>query len=130
MDFVGTAEGFYSYTENRYIYQYKDHLGNARVNYAKKGDGTVEITDTNDYYPFGLNHIGSTYKGYLGSYYNYKYNGKEIPETGMFDYGARFYMPDIGRWGISNPLAEKMTRYSPYNYVFNSLNRFIDPDRR
>ncbi|VXC61067.1 hypothetical protein CHRYSEO8AT_790003 [Chryseobacterium sp. 8AT] len=27
--------------------------------------------------------------------YNYKYNGKELQETGMYDYGARFYMPDM-----------------------------------
>jgi len=128
LDFVVTAEGFYSYAENRYIYQYRDHLGNARVSFAKKIDGSVEITDTNDYYPFGLNHIGTEYKGYLGSYYNYKYNGKEIQETGMFDYGARFYMPDIGRWGVVDPLAETSRRWSPYTYAYNNPIRFIDPD--
>ena len=129
LDFVPTAEGFYSFAENRYIYQYRDHLGNARLSYAKKLDGSLEITDKNDYYPFGLNHIGGS-KSKLGSYNNYKYNGKELQETGMYDYGARMYMSDIGRWGVVDPLAEKMRRHSPYNYAFNNPIRFIDPDGR
>uniref|UniRef100_UPI001E299646 RHS repeat-associated core domain-containing protein n=1 Tax=Chryseobacterium sp. c4a TaxID=1573582 RepID=UPI001E299646 len=129
LDFVPTSEGFYSFTENRYIYQYKDHLGNIRVSFAKDSTGVLEITDTNNYYPFGLNHVGGD-KGLLGGYLNYKYNGKELQETGMYDYGARFYMPDLGRWGVVDPLAEKMTRHSPYNYAFNNPLRFIDPDGR
>ncbi|MBP1165652.1 RHS repeat-associated protein [Chryseobacterium sp. PvR013] len=131
LDFVPTAEGFYSFTENRYIYQYRDHLGNARVSFAKNSEGALEITDTNNYYPFGLNHIeGMLSTSNFGGYYSYKYNGKELQETGMYDYGARFYMPDIGRWGVVDPLAEKMTRHSPYNYAFNNPIRFIDPDGR
>ncbi|HCN48562.1 MAG TPA: sugar-binding protein [Chryseobacterium sp.] len=129
LDFVPTAEGFYSFTENRYIYQYKDHLGNARVNYAKNSAGALEITDTNNYYPFGMNHIGGI-KSQLGGYLNYKYNGKELQETGMYDYGARFYMPDLGRWGVVDPLAEKDRRWTPYRYAYNNPLIFIDPDGR
>ncbi|WP_223878140.1 RHS repeat-associated core domain-containing protein [Chryseobacterium vrystaatense] len=38
--------------------------------------------------------------------YQYKYNGKELQESGMYDYGVRFYMPDLARWGGIDPLAE------------------------
>ncbi|WFB67673.1 RHS repeat-associated core domain-containing protein [Chryseobacterium sp. WX] len=107
----------------------RNHLGNARISFARNSAGALEITDANVYYPFGMNHlkIGNALFG-QGTYKNYKYNGKELQETGMYDYGARFYMPDIGRWGVVDPLAEKMIRYSPYNYAYNNPTRFIDPD--
>uniref|UniRef100_UPI0028A6AB53 RHS repeat domain-containing protein n=1 Tax=Chryseobacterium taichungense TaxID=295069 RepID=UPI0028A6AB53 len=130
LNFFPTAEGFYDYEKKEYIYQYKDHLGNVRVSY-KKGNNGIEITDQNDYYPFGMN-IPREGKAVFGtsSMYNYKYNGKELQETGMYDYGWRQYMPDIGRWGVVDPLAEQYRRWSPYNYAVSNPIRFIDPDGR
>ncbi|WP_241615187.1 RHS repeat-associated core domain-containing protein [Rhizobium sp. SSA_523] len=131
LQFFPTSEGFYDYQKNQYIYQYKDHLGNTRVSFGRNSAGALEITDANDYYPFGMNHLktGNTLFG-AGTYKNYKYNGKELQETGMYDYGARFYMPDIGRWGVEDELAEKSRRFSPYTYALDNPIMFVDPDGR
>ncbi|KPE49018.1 RHS repeat-associated core domain-containing protein [Chryseobacterium indologenes] len=99
------------------------------MSYAKSSAGFPEITDVNNYYPFGLNHIdGQISKGKLGGYLSYKYNGKELQETVMYDYGARFYMPDLGRWGVVDQLAETSRRWSTYNYAYNNPILFTDPD--
>ncbi|WP_185287478.1 DUF6443 domain-containing protein [Chryseobacterium lactis] len=132
LDFVATAEGFYSFTENRYIYQYRDHLGNARVNFGKNSAGALEIIDTNNYYPFGLSHTGGNGLNIskFGSLNSYKYNGKELQETGMFDYGWRQYMPDLGRWNGLDQLAESYFSTSPYAYVANNPVSQFDVDGR
>ncbi|MCJ7935355.1 MAG: RHS repeat-associated core domain-containing protein [Chryseobacterium sp.] len=128
LQFVPTSEGYFDFVKNKYIYNYTDHLGNVRLSYMNNGSG-VEIIEENNYYPFGLKHEGVNVLAGNPAY-QYKYNGKELQETGMYDYGARMYMPDVGRWGVVDPLAEKMTRHSPYNYAFNNPIRFIDPDGR
>ncbi|WP_317207360.1 RHS repeat domain-containing protein [Chryseobacterium gleum] len=64
----------------------------------------------------------------FGSFYGYKYNGKELQETGMYDYGARMLMPDLGRWGSMDAMSEKYSAWSPYNYAINNPVMVIDPD--
>ncbi|MHA6697292.1 DUF6443 domain-containing protein [Chryseobacterium sp. A321] len=130
LQFSKTAEGYYDFVKNAYIYQYVDHLGNIRVSYYKNSAGVLTLLEENSYYPFGLKHKGYNSTSSATPSYQYKYNGKELQETGMYDYGARFYMPDIGRWGVVDPLAEKMPSWSPYAYAFDNPVRFIDPDGR
>jgi RHS repeat-associated protein len=92
-----------------------------RVSFAKSSKGAPEIIDTNNYYPFGMNHIaGSFSPSGFGSFYSYKYNGKELQENGMYDYGARMYMPDLGRWSVVDPLTEINRAWSPYRYAYNN----------
>jgi RHS repeat-associated protein len=129
LKFFSTSEGYYDYVNNRYIYHYNDHLGNVRISFAREGN-TAVIVQQNDYYAFGLKHGGPSVD-LSGVNYKYQYNGKEMQdELGMYDYGARFYMPDLGRWGVVDPLAEISRRFSPYVYGNNNPVRFIDPDGR
>ena len=70
-------------------YNLKDHLANAGVSFGKTSAGALEIVNSNNYYPFGMNHLksGNSYFG-AGSYKAYKYNGKELQKTDMYDYGT------------------------------------------
>ena len=104
---------------------YTDHLGNIRLSYAKNNNAALEILEENNYYAFGLKHKGYGGVNLGNPNYHYKYNGKELQENSMYDYGARLYMPDIGRWNAVDPLAEKTM--TPYAYTNNNPINLIDP---
>lgn len=130
LEFFPTAEGYVEPVGGsyKYVYQYKDHLGNVRVSYDK----TLSIQEENNYYPFGLKHAGyANTISSTNSALKYKYNGKELQDElglNMYDYGARNYDPALGRFMNIDPLAEKSRRFSPYTYALNNPVFFIDPD--
>ena len=119
--------------------------------------GEIEPLEENHYYPFacpvrsfrGLKHQGYNPNHQVFEFdpiegnvalitipqnatdgYHYKYNGKEHQdELGLdwYDYGARNYQADLGRWMNVDPLAEKYPGWSPYVYVHNNPLRYTDP---
>jgi RHS repeat-associated protein len=69
------------------------------------------------------------------SKYRYGFNGKEkldeIKGDGnSYDYGARILDPRLGRWLSVDPLQQKYTDLSPYQYCANSPISAKDPDGR
>ena len=90
----------------KFEYYLKDHLGNVRVVFDENG----KILQETGYYPFGLSidrNNPATTPAARNGVNRYLYNEKEFQiGTGYLDYGARMYMPEVGRWGAVDPLAE------------------------
>jgi RHS repeat-associated protein len=132
LQFIQTSEGRLVPDGNGgYDYEYaiKDHLGNTRVMF----DQTGEVLQDQSYYPFGMS-MGEALTFDMPSTLpdnTYLYNGKELQmdfDLGWYDYGARFYDPQLGRWHVIDPMCEIARRWTPYQYAYNNPIRFIDPD--
>ena len=53
-------------------------------------NGEAQVINAKDYYPFGMSMPSRTTEG---GTYRYGFNGKETdPETGIQDYGMRWYL--------------------------------------
>ncbi len=123
----------------KYVYQYKDHLGNIRLSYSdKSGNGTIEVTsnpltteiiEENNYYPFGLKHKG--YNNVVTSTnpaQKFKYNGIELEESlglNLYEMDERSYDPAIGRFTSIDPVIHY--EFSTYNAFDNNPVFWADP---
>ncbi|MGV0996423.1 RHS repeat-associated core domain-containing protein [Empedobacter falsenii] len=140
------TDGTISYN---YVYNLTDHLGNVRVSYAwDEVNNTLKTVNEDHYYPFGLQHKGYTRSAAReivresdlieigiglaapgggstsgSANYKYKYNGKELQDElgfGMYTFGFRDYMPDIGRFTTIDPMADFVNYQSPYVMADNN----------
>ncbi len=131
----------------KYVYQFKDHLGNIRLSYSDRdNDGKIdvlrndadvdgdndyahEILEENNYYPFGMKHKGynnliiSTNKAL-----DYKFNGVELNEDlglDLYEMPLRQYDPAIGRFTSIDPVTHHSM--SPYVAFDNNPVFWADP---
>jgi len=103
-------------------YQYNNHLGSASLELDEEG----AIISYEEYYPYG----NTSYQACSGasevSLKRYRYTGKERDEeTGLYYYGARYYVAWLGRWTSSDPLGIS-DGINLYSYVHNNPLKNID----
>ncbi len=106
------------------LYFHKDHLNSSTVMSDSTGIGSVETTE---YMPFGSmrDHSGISAS-------NYKFTDQELdPETGLYNYKARLYDPNIGRFITPDSIIpdpydpQSLNRYS---YCRNNPLIYVDPN--
>jgi RHS repeat-associated protein len=106
-------------------YYFADHLGTARI--VTNSTGTP--LDDSDFYPFGGE------RQYLSSSGNtYKFTGKERDaESGLDDFGARYYSSQLGRFLSIDPGEAKLHApefWNRYAYTLNNPLLYVDPTGR
>ncbi|MCK6543626.1 RHS repeat-associated core domain-containing protein [bacterium] len=129
LDFFSTETGRIKRKSNgilRYEYTLADHLGNARVTFTDDdANGSAETLEYSAYYAFGMRIEGLSTSNPDNKF---TYNGKELENDlglGWYDYQARYYDPQLGRWHAIDPAGEFI---SPYAYVGNDPVNLVDPD--
>jgi len=77
-----------------------------------------------EYYPFGSMFAANNLQNNL-----YLYNGKELNNEFFenYDYGERFYDPQIGRFTTIDPLSQITNSVTPYHYCLNNPVSNNDP---
>jgi RHS repeat-associated protein len=127
-----------SISKNGYLYVYCSNESNQDVFFdnLQVMHTRGPLLETNEFSVWGFTVAGisSTAAGKLEN--KYKYNGKELQNKEfsdgsgleLYDYGARFYDQQIGRWHRTDNKAELYQNITPYAYAANQPTHAVDPD--
>lgn len=118
-------------TQPGYVYIYLSNESTAPVEVFfdefKVTHTKSPVIQMDDYYPFGLTF--NSYQRENSTINQFLYNGKEKQdELGLdwLDYGARMYMPELGRFFTIDRFSEKYLSINPYHYGADNPVFYVD----
>jgi RHS repeat-associated protein len=118
----------------RFEFEYRDILGNLRVAFrdslAEPVNGVYAppvVTQIDEIDPTGLSLSSLNYAGVNKNNFGF-INRETFTETGWINLNNRFYMPDLMRFGQTDPITEGQEHLSLYQYGWNNPVRFSDPN--
>lgn len=112
--------------DNGLFYLLGDHLGSTSVLVHQNG----ALNSRQFYYPYGAKRSSAfsplTSKRFTGQYHEETLAGSE----GLYDYGARWYDAQLGRFLSADSIVPDTTNpqaFNRYSYVYNNPVKFVDP---
>ncbi|OGW83658.1 MAG: hypothetical protein A2987_04765 [Omnitrophica bacterium RIFCSPLOWO2_01_FULL_45_10] len=106
-------------------FYHSDHLGSSSI----ITDASGSQVEHYEYTPYGTIAVSETVSrpSFL---VHHKFTGKELDNTGLYFYGARYYDPEIGRFITADPTIQRP--YDPqdlnrYSYCRNNPINYTDP---
>jgi RHS repeat-associated protein len=121
---IASIENRESGNDNGPVRQLRFQLSNHLQSTCVELDDQALLTSYEEYFPFG----GTSYQANLeGVEKRYRFTGKERDDTGLDYFGARYYIPWLGRWSSADP-AGIGDGVNGYIYVGNNPSGNVDPN--
>jgi len=121
-----------------YIFVSNESKGNVHFDDLEVTHIKSPLVEETHYYPFGLTMKGLSSKSVNSSINGKGFNGNEIQVKEfsdnigleLYDFNARFYDPQLGRFLQIDPLSDKGSQesFSSYQFGYNNPIKFSDPD--
>ena len=108
----------------------KDEDGQIMTELQTDDPEELEVRQRLWYYLFGMQMDGIV-ADTTEPHHAYRHNGKELDGVSqIYEYGARYFDPTIGKFTGVDPLADMYSGWSPYNYVKGNPILHTDPTGR
>jgi insecticidal toxin complex protein TccC len=102
-------------------YSLDDHLGSC----ATELDQDAQVISEEGYYPFGATAWYARGSEVDVDYKTIRYSGKEMDDSGLYYYGARYYAPWLQRWVSADPAGD-VDGLNLYAMVGNNPLVYVD----